>query len=123
MNMNWYKLAQLTQIPEYLYHGTGEGAFRNIRKYGLTPPPGKYIYLSNTEEYAQTYSQRKGNTYGNRILRIRKTDDIIPDANTNYQGDFKTSKPILPQNIELKVNDGWIPIQSYVNEDIGILPL
>lgn len=121
-NLNWYKKAQIIDVPEYLYHGTSEGAFRNIRKNGLVPPYGKFIYFSDTEEYAQTYSQRKGNSYGDRILRVKKTKDIIPDANTNYQGDFKTNRAIPPQNIEVKINNDWVPIQIYSNEDIGILP-
>lgn len=115
--MNWYKKAKTDIAPEYVYHGTSEGAFRNIRKKGLMPP----IYFSDTEEYARSYAQRKGNPYGDRILRVKRTQDIIEDPNTNFQGDYKTSKAILPQNIEVNIRGEWMPIQKYVDEEIGIL--
>ncbi len=39
----------------YVYHGTGEGAFRSIRNNGLEPKNGK-TYFSNKDEYAKTYA-------------------------------------------------------------------
>jgi len=118
--MNWYKKAK-NNGPEYVYHGTSEGAFRNIIKNGLVPSNGKYLYFSNTEQYARSYAQRKGNPYGDRILRVEKSADMISDPNTGHSGDFKTIKPVPPQNIEVKVDDKWVPIIKYVNEEIGIL--
>ena len=114
--MKIYKIAS-----NYLYHGTSEGSFRKIRENGLIPFDNKPIYLSNTEQYAITYAERKGNSYGNRVLRVVKTDDMIPDANTGYKGDFKTTTPIPPDQIEVKKDNVWVPIQSYFNEEIGIM--
>jgi len=112
------KIYKISQTIEYVYHGTSEGSFRNIRKHGLIPK--NFIYFSDTEQYAESYSERKGNPYGNRILRVKKTQDIIPDENTNFQGDYKTTKAIPPENIEVKINNQWIPIKNYVDENIGI---
>lgn len=117
--MGIYKLAQF----EYLYHGTSEGSFRKIRQIGLIPEPNKFIYLSDTEQYAESYAQRKGNPYGNRILRVKRTNDMMPDSNTGFKGDFKTNIPITPDKIEVKVNNQWIPIKLYHNEQIGIMPI
>jgi hypothetical protein len=118
------KIHKISQSNIYLYHGTGEGHFRQIRKQGLIPVNlSGYVYLSQDEQYAQSYAERKGNEYGNRILRVKKTDDMIPDANTSFQGDFKTRRYIPASEIEVKINNKWIPIQDYVDESIGIMPL
>jgi len=108
---------------EYIYHGTGEGSFRKIRENGLIPQNGQSIYFSDSEQYARTYAQRKGNSYGDRIMRIRKTDDIVPDSSIMYKGDFKANRVIHPEEIEVKINNLWIPIQDYVDEEIGIMSI
>lgn len=110
-------------VSSYLYHGTGEGAFRKIREQGLIPQEGKELYLANTEEYARSYAQRKGNSFGDRILRVKKTNDMIQDENTGLVGDYKTSNKIEPQNIEVKIESRWIPIQEYSDESINIMPV
>lgn len=110
--------------PQYLYHGTGEGAFRNIRKEGLIPrEKGKYIYFSDTEDYAKTYAQRKGSPFGERILRVKKTPEIIGDVDTGLKGDFKTLEKIDPKDIEVKVGDMWVKIQDYFDEALNINPI
>jgi len=115
------KMYRIAQFEEYLYHGTGEGAFRQIRRDGLVTGLNGYLYLCDTEEYAESYAIWKGNPYGNRVFRVRKTDAMVPDPNTNYQGDFKSSINIPPENIEVKIEGQWIPIQSYYDEEIGII--
>lgn len=107
---------------QYLYHGTGEAAFRRIREEGLVPKDDKHLYFSNTELYAKSYAQRKGNPFGNRILRVKKTDSYLADENTTG-GDFKIKNKINPNDIELKHNGKWIPIQQYSDESIGIMPI
>jgi len=106
---------------EYLYHGTGEGAFRNIRKHGLNVGSNGYLYLSNTKEYADSYASRKGNAYGGRVIRVKKTDDMHSDENTSHQGDFKSTTWIPPEDIEVNVGGEWIPIKRYNDEEIGII--
>jgi len=108
---------------QYLYHGTGEGAFRKIREEGLIPQGGKPLYFADKEQYAKTYAERKGNSFGNRILRIKKSDIFIPDENTGLKGDYKMKAAIPPQDIELKYKNEWIPIQQYSDESIGIMPV
>ena len=103
---------------EYLYHGTSEGAFRNIRLEGITGEKEKYF--ANTEEYADTYAKRKGS---DRILRVKKTPDFIEDKNIPEGGDYKTLRGIPPENIEIKVGDKWIPIQEYSDIDKNIIPI
>lgn len=108
----------------YLYHGTGEAAFRKIRQEGLKPSSdGKYIYLSDTEDYARTYSQRKGSPFGERILRIKRSDAITPDPDTGLMGDYKTLEPINPLDIEVRVGKKWVNIQDYFDEEINIGPI
>jgi hypothetical protein len=111
-------------VDEFLFHGTGEGAFRKIREMGLIPQQeGKYLYFSNREGYAKTYASRKGNSFGNRILRVKKTNSYIGDTNTGLTGDFKIKDKIDPHNIEIKYQNKWIPIQEYHDENIGIMPI
>jgi len=107
---------------EYLYHGTGEGAFRRIREEGLTPQGEKYLYFADKEQYAKTYAQRKGNSFGDRVLRVKKSDAYLPDENTTG-GDFKIKNKINPNDIEIKHNGKWIPIQEFADENIGIMPI
>ena len=121
--MNWYKKAEKYKDP-YVYHGTSEGAFRQIREYGLIPQGNnQYIYFSDIPQYAKTYAERKGNSYGNRILRIKRRADIIPDSNSNYNGDFKTNIPVSPEEIDILINNEWISIVQYIDDNIGIMPI
>lgn len=100
---------------EFVYHGTTEGRARQIAKQGLLTGKeagntlAENIYLSNTEQYAKSYADRKGGTSG-VILRIPKSADIIADPNTGLKGDFKTPQSISPANIEIKTKKGWKPI-------------
>lgn len=117
-------LGDVTKTTDkYLYHGTGEGAFRQIRKKGLRPNAsnGK-TYLSDAEQYAETYAERKGNSFGNRVIRT-KNNNFTKDVSNKYGNDYITNSTIDPKDIEVKVNGEWIPIQNYVDEDINILPL
>lgn len=119
--MNWYKLAQSEN--KYLYHGTSEGAFRKIREEGLVTNSG-FIWLSEDIQYAKTYAERKGNNIaGPRILRVLKTPDMLRDKRINIPGDYLTNRNISPQEIEVLVENKWIPIQEYNNPDINIMPL
>lgn len=115
-----------TKVPDvvdtFLYHGTGEGAFRRIREEGLVPEKtadGKYVYFSDAEQYSDTYAERKGNPFGNRVLRVKQSDAFEPDTRTG-EGDFRINKAIPPEDIEVRVQGKWMPIQDYANEDIGI---
>lgn len=104
---------------DYLYHGTGEGAFRKILEKGLSPVNGKG-YLSDSEQYARTYASRKGAPFGERVLRVKKADSFVPDT-SNSGGDYLFNSVIPTSNIEVNVNGKWIPIDSYSDESIGIL--
>ena len=122
---NWYKTAQILEEYDnlqhnviWLYHGTSEGSFRNIRQNGMT---SKTNFFSDSEEYAQSYADRKGN--GDRLLRVRKTEDMIPDSDIHYGGDYKTNRTISPEEIEVKVGTDWIPIQEYSDIEHNIMPL
>lgn len=103
---------------EYVYHGTSEGAFRKIRQEGMV---GKEKYFADTEQYAQSYADRKGT--GERLLRIKRTEDIVSDKHIPEKGDFKTSRDITPQEIEVKVGKQWIPIQEYADIERNIMPI
>ena len=100
---------------EYVYHGTSEGAARNIQKQGIKSGMtsiGDKSYFSDTEQYAQTYADRKSTS--NVLLRIKKTKDLLPDTRIVEKGDFFTSKSISPKDIEIKMPNGeWIPITEY----------
>lgn len=121
--MNWYSKISKKYInktaSQYLYHGTaGKGRLISIQNNGLQTGQAigdsfnSPIYFSDTEQYAQTYSDRKG--YPSYLLRIQKTSDLIPDPNTSMKGDYKTIKHISPEQIEIKTKDGnWIPIKQY----------
>ena len=120
--MKIYRISE--ELTEYLYHGTGEGAFRQIRKQGLIPGNWSgFVYFSKDEQYAISYAERKGNPYGNRFLRVKKTKDMVPDDNVQSKGDFRVNRYIPAKDIEVKVQDKWMPIQDYDDESIGILPL
>ncbi len=108
---------------EYLFHGTGEGAFRRIREEGMKSKSGGYLYFADTEQYATTYAQRKGNSFGDRVLRVKKSDAYEGDINTGLKGDFKIKGDIKPEDIEINDKGKWVPIQEYSDERIGILPL
>ena len=84
---------------------------------------GGYLYFADTEQYAKTYAQRKGNSFGDRVLRVKKSDAYEGDVNTGLKGDFKIKSDIKPEDIEINDRGKWIPIQEYSNENIGILPL
>lgn len=113
--MNWYKIAQANN---FLYHGTTEGRAIQIAKQGLLPGKeagntlSNEIFLSDTEEYAKSYADRKGGAKG-VILRVSKTPEIIADINTGLKGDFKTTKGILPKNIEIKTQYGWKKLTEF----------
>ncbi|MBE9594553.1 MAG: hypothetical protein IMF19_13865, partial [Proteobacteria bacterium] len=113
-------MPEVKEKAEYVYHGTGEGAFRQIRKVGMKKAEN---YFSGDEQYAKTYAERKGVLKEPRILRIKKTADIIPDERIEEPGDFKTERGISPQEIEVKVGKKWIPIQEYYDESINIMPI
>jgi RNA:NAD 2'-phosphotransferase (TPT1/KptA family) len=109
-----------------LYHGTSEGAFRKIRECGLAPRSntgnGQYIYFSSTETYALSYASRK--SQGTiRVLRVQANSNITPDPDTGFKGDYKTTKSIPPDNIAVKHNGRWIPIQEYSDEEHNIMPI
>lgn len=112
----------INESGEYLYHGTGEGAFRQIRLHGLLCRNGK-VYFSDNESYSLTYAKRKGGPFGPRLLRVKKTDHFTPDTNMVAAGDYISNRDIPPSEIELKTPRGWIPIQDYYDEDINIMPI
>jgi hypothetical protein len=103
---------------QYLYHGTNKARAIKIAQSGLMSgklagnTQGEDIFFSNTEQYAQSYADRKGGVDA-VILRVKKTPDIIVDVKTGSKGDFKTSKSIMPQDIEIKVGNNWISITQY----------
>ena len=112
------------ELDQYLYHGTGEGAFRRIREEGLTPQAeGKYLYFADRESYADTYAERKGNSFGNRVLRVKFDKNFTHDESTGLKGDYKTLAKIPASNLEVKDGGKWIPLEQYSNEEIGIMPL
>ncbi len=104
-------------IPNYIYHGTGEGSFRRIRLEGFTNDKN---YFSELQEYAQSYADRKGT--GERILRIKATDDMYED-DSNIGGDYIIPRKIKPKDIEVLVNGRWINIQDYHDESRNISPI
>ncbi|MFA5490204.1 MAG: hypothetical protein WC284_13460 [Candidimonas sp.] len=114
-------LNEINDKNQYLYHGTSEGAFRRIREEGLKIRNGK-IYFSDSEKYSTTYSKRKGSPFGIRILRVIKNDNFIEDESTGG-GDYISIKNINPSDIEVKTSHGWIPIQQYYDENIGIMQI
>ena len=113
---------------EYMYHGTSEGAFRKIREKGLIPEKissdTQHVYFGDKEARAKYYAGAKGgNVYGERVLRVKKTPDMKADPRMNIKGDFRTEKAISPENIEIKINGKWKPIQDYFDESINIMPI
>jgi hypothetical protein len=105
---------------DYLYHGTGEGAFRKIREQGLVPKNNK-IYATDSEKYAKTYAKRKGSPYGERVLRMKKSGFVADQSNAG--GDFITNNQIDPNLLEVLVNGKYIPLSDYVDESIGLMPI
>lgn len=106
-------------LPEFLYHGTGEGAFRHIREEGLKPQNGK-VYVTDSLGYAASYAGRKGSPFGNRLLRVKSSGFVLDSSNTG--GDYVSNVAIPPQNIEVRVGGTWIKIRQYSDESIGVLP-
>lgn len=115
--MNWYK--QTSKItPEFLYHGTTQGALRKIVVEGLKPTTMEQISLSESELYAKSYADRKGGSRG-IILRIKNGPDIIPDIRITEKGDFLSKSTINPDRIDVKMpDDTWAPLNS-VDVTIG----
>ena len=107
----------ITNAVKWLYHGTGEGAFRNIKKQGLVPKNSK-IYATDSLDYAKTYSARKGNPFGDRVLRMKEQDFAV-DA-SNKGGDYIRKSPVAVEELEVLVNGQWVPLSKYSNPDIGI---
>ena len=107
-----------TETP-YLYHGTTEARARQMINSGMTS--GKRagntqaddIFLSNTEQYAKSYADRKGGS-GGVILRTTKSSDMVGDINTGLAGDFKTAKNISADDLQIKGKDGsWYNLKEY----------
>ncbi len=103
----------------FLYHGTTEARAMKIADSGLLSgkeagnTAAKDVYLSNTEQYAKSYADRKGGT-NSAILRVVQSPEMIGDVNTGLKGDFKTSKGIAPENIQIKGKDGnWYGVKDY----------
>ena len=97
--------------PEYVYHGTSQGAYRRIRKDGLKPDKNP-IFLSSDEGYSETYALRKDFT-GGIVLRTKLNSDMIVADNIQDSGDYVeyyTNKPISPLSLEIKLNGKWIPV-------------
>ena len=101
----------------YVYHGTSNGALRRIIKEGLVPKKTS-IYFSSSEEYAQTYANRKDYT-GGVLLRTEfsgienmKIADNIQDFNDNYI-EYYSDIIIPPDKLEIKYNNKWIPLNQY----------
>lgn len=80
--------------------------------------------MSNTEQYAKSYADRKGGASG-VILRVIKSPEMIADVNTGLVGDFKTAKGISPENVQIKGRDGnWYGVKDYNFETgKGISPM
>lgn len=121
-------MATRTQAPpEFLYHGTGEGAFRRIREEGLKPANGK-LYATDSLQYATSYAIRKGAPFGPRVLRLRCSGFIADSSNEG--GDFVADFVIEPADLEVLVTDvaalvasAWVPLLDYADEAIGLLPV
>ena len=106
------------QIPEVLYHGTTQGALRKIVSEGLKPTAMGQVSLSDTEEYAKSYADRKGGPRG-IVLRIKGASDIVPDTRISVKGDFRSTSSIPVNRIEIKMPDGtWVPLKD-VDVSIG----
>lgn len=119
---------------QYLYHGTGEGAFRRIREEGLKPAQaigatgndyGNLLFFGDTETQAMSYASRKSGGYEPRLLRVKVSnpDDFFPDMNVKAPGDFVSARQISPADVEVKVNGKWVNIQEYTDENFGVMPV
>ncbi len=103
----------------YLYHGTTQGALRKILSEGIKPTAMGQVSLSSTEQYAETYAERKSGTRG-ILLRIRDEGQFIPDKKITEAGDFLTKEIIRPEDIEVKMPDGsWSSLVD-VEAPIGV---
>jgi len=114
------------EMKEPLYHGTSEGAARNIQRDGLmgnmanpfapTKGDASKIFFSKSEATGQSFADRKG-MGGSYLLRVNKSDDILPDMKRVGRGekqDFIAENPIDPERIEIKTPTGeWTPIKNY----------
>ena len=101
----------------FFYHGTNQGALRKIILEGLKPSGKTPVFLSNTEEYAQSYADRKGGARG-ILLRTYGTD-VEPDLRIPEGGDFISRQTIPPEKIEVKMPNGeWLPL-CLVDATIG----
>jgi hypothetical protein len=103
--------------PDVLYHGTTQGALRKIVSEGLKPTTMNQVSLSETEEYAKAYADRKGGARG-VILRVSGVD-ATPDTRISIKGDFRSAKTIPVEKLEVKMPDGaWAPLAG-VDVSIG----
>ena len=106
-----------SKTPEVLYHGTTQGALRKIASEGLKPTTMNQVSLSETEQYAKTYADRKGGARG-VVLRVKDVD-ATQDTRISVKGDFRSSEVIPVDKIEVKMPDGaWAPL-SGVDISIG----
>jgi len=94
-----------TKPPPYLYHGTTQGALRKIVSDGLKPSTMRQISLSDTEQYAKTYADRKGGSRG-IILRIKNSEKYVPDTRIPEGGDYLSKEAVKPEDIEVKMPNG-----------------
>lgn len=105
-------------LVDFLYHGTTQGALRHIVTEGLKPSAMGQVSLSETEQYAKSYADRKGGPRG-IVLRIKGRSGIIPDTRIPEKGDFRSMSTISVDRIEVKMPDGaWVPLNA-VDVSIG----
>ncbi len=106
--------------PEFLFHGTTQGAALNIQREGLkTKVVAKgveQVSLSENILTAESFANRK--SPGREVLlRIKKTPAITVDERIvprKGKLDFKSLNDIPIKNIEVRTPDGkWIPLRQF----------
>lgn len=100
---------------KYVYHGTSQGAFKNIMKEGIVPQRRGLSSFSKTEEYSRNWAFPPTNTKG-VMLRIK--EDVLKGKtvrnNTKVQTDklneVLTKETIPPEAIEVLKDGKWVPL-------------
>ena len=108
------------KTPEFIYHGTNNGAAYHIQKSGgmkINAANNNEPYISFTSDLrvARYYAEMKGGKYNGVIFRILRTPDfsLSPKFKKNKGYEWITKREIPLKELEIETKEGWIPLEKW----------
>lgn len=83
-----------------LYHGTGALRVQSIRRRGILPKPGSYVYATPDLQIAQVFATARGELEDQWGLVVKFVADYLPWETDNlFPHSLRCSKPVFPHRI------------------------